>query len=102
MPYKPLDLSNFKIDARVASILKLGQQEYQKILGIELINDQINNEISPVTTTTKIVEVKDTETKNVEIEVEVEEGKKISEVIFDFLFEPKFDNMLTMFSKKAV
>ncbi|MDB0614173.1 hypothetical protein PL372_00915 [Tenacibaculum dicentrarchi] len=96
MPYKPLDLSNFKIDAKVASILKLGQQEYQKILGVELINDKINNEISPVTTPPKIVE-----TKNIEIEVEVEEGKKISEVIFDFLFEPKFDNMLTMFSKKA-
>ncbi|ALU76044.1 hypothetical protein [Tenacibaculum finnmarkense] len=99
MPYKPLDLSNLKIDARVASILKLGQQEYQKILGIELINDQINTEINVVATTTETVEAASIAA---EVKVEVEEGKKISEVIFDFLFEPKFDNMLTMFSKKAV
>lgn len=99
MPYKPLDLSNLKIDAKVASILKLGQQEYQKILGIELINDQMNTEMNIVTTTTETVEA-----ASIAPEVEVEEGqgKKISEMVFDFLFEPKFDNMLTMFSKKAV
>ncbi|MCG8892262.1 hypothetical protein G1K73_00565 [Tenacibaculum finnmarkense] len=100
MQYKPLDLSNFKIDAKVASILKLGQQEYQKILGIELINDQINTEMNIVATTTETVEAANIGTP--EVKVEVEEGKKISEVIFDFLFEPKFDNMLTMFSKKTV
>ncbi|MBE7692221.1 hypothetical protein G1K75_05610 [Tenacibaculum finnmarkense] len=101
MPYKPLDLSNLKIDAKVASILKLGQQEYQKILGIELINDQMNTEMNIVTTTTETVEAA-TIAPEVKLEVEEGQGKKISEMVFDFLFEPKFDNMLTMFSKKAV
>ncbi|MBE7629333.1 hypothetical protein [Tenacibaculum piscium] len=104
MPYKPLDLSTFKIDAKVASILKIGQQEYQTILGIGLIQEEIAPKIAVVEKTQAVESVPSVElvlnTDSID-EQDPEKDKKISEIVFDFLFEPKFDNMFTMFSKKA-
>ncbi|CAM1334331.1 hypothetical protein [Tenacibaculum aestuariivivum] len=87
MPYKPLNLSTFKIDAKVASILEIGQQEYQKTLGVELINEKVTQQVIT--------------TKNIQTTKESQKDKKISKIVFDFLFEPKYDNIFTIFSKKT-
>jgi len=89
MPYKPLNLSDFKIDARVASILKLGQKEYQTVMGFDIINEEVKI-VEP--TIQQPIEEKKKEAKK---------DKKIKDIVFDFLFEPKFDNALGMFPKKA-
>ncbi|MDO6744347.1 MULTISPECIES: hypothetical protein [Tenacibaculum] len=77
MPYKPVNLGGYVIDAKLKPILEFAQEEYKKIIGVPVED---------------IVVDKKSKGKK---------KRKMSEKVLDFLFEPKYDNALKVFPKKS-